>query len=182
MAERTGRKPTPGRKHRSPRHKMAARIAPYSRGENHRRPGSTTARRSGGVCPIAFETRRGCCRWIRTPTIYVFLDVLRSIEERIVFITHDKLVSSPQAFSTIIEFNIYEDHAFLITNPRQSVEPLWVCRVSKKDSPKHATCGGIQRLVREGQSRWCVEESKSRFPKWRMKNRFMERGHILEWR
>ena len=116
MAERTGRKPTPGRKHRSPRHKMAARIAPYSRGENHRRPGSTTARRSGGVCPVGFETRRGCCRWIRTPTIYVFLDVLRSIEERIVFITHDKLVSSPQAFSTIIEFNIYEDHAFLITN------------------------------------------------------------------
>ena len=101
MAERTGRKPTPGRKHRSPRHKMAARIAPYSRGENHRRPGSTTARRSGGVCPVGFETRRGCCRWIRTPTIYVFLDVLRSIEERIVFITHDKLVSSPQAFSTM---------------------------------------------------------------------------------
>ena len=53
MAERTGRKPTPGRKHISPPHKMAARIAPYSRGENHRAPGSTTARRSGAFARLA---------------------------------------------------------------------------------------------------------------------------------
>jgi len=82
---------------------MAARIAPYSGGENHRGPGSTTARRSGAFAQLASKQegdvvvgRRGCCRWIRTPTIYVFLDVLRSIEERIVFITHDKLVCFQQ--------------------------------------------------------------------------------------
>ena len=53
MAERTGRKPSPGRKHRSPRHKMAARIAPHCRGENHRGPGSTTARRSMAFAQLA---------------------------------------------------------------------------------------------------------------------------------
>ena len=57
-----------------------------------------------GVCPNGFETKRICWRWIRTPTNFVFLDALLFIEERIVNSTQDKLVSSLQAFSTIIEF------------------------------------------------------------------------------
>ena len=32
------------------------------------------------VCPIGFETKRVCWRWIRTPTISVFLDVLLFID------------------------------------------------------------------------------------------------------
>ena len=39
----------------------------------------------------------------------------------------------------------------------------------KQDSPLHADCGGTQRFVREGQPRWCAEESKSIFLKQHMK-------------
>lgn len=56
-----------------------------------------------GVCPIGFETKRICWRWI-TPTNFVFLDALLFIEERIVNSTQGKLVSSLQAFSAVIEF------------------------------------------------------------------------------
>ena len=50
----------------------------------------------------------------------------------------------------------------------------------KQDSPKHGTCGGTQKFVREGQPRWCAEKSKSRSPKLHTKKRFMGRGLILE--
>lgn len=39
----------------------------------------------------------------------------------------------------------------------------------QQDSPLHAGCGGTQRFVREGQPRWCAEESKSIFLKQHMK-------------
>lgn len=57
-----------------------------------------------GVCLIVFETKRVFGRWTRAQVRFAFLDASLFIEEHIGNATQDKLVSSPQAFSLIIQF------------------------------------------------------------------------------
>lgn len=73
---------------------------------------------------------------------------------------------------------IYKDHALLVTNLEKGRTTMRVPSV-KQDLPKNGTCGGMQRFLREGQPRWCVEESKSRSLNLHIKKRFMGRGLMV---
>ena len=92
MARRSGRRPPPGRKQRLPQQEMEVLEPSYDRDENHRAPAPTTACWSGAFAG-----------YIHRSAISVFLDVSRSIEERIIKTTREKFVSWPHAFVIRIE-------------------------------------------------------------------------------
>lgn len=59
-----------------------------------------------GRLPDWLRNKKICWRFlIRTPTSFVFSDALRSIKERIPFLTQKELVSLPEAFLTSGEFD-----------------------------------------------------------------------------
>ena len=113
---RTRRKPPPEQKHRAPRHKYGFLRRTLWLRYKLSRTCKLLCMLERGDCQIGFEPKEVCWRLISTPKSFVFLDALRFIKVRIVFVTQEKLASWPQAFSTRIEFeDRYTKGIFLLS-------------------------------------------------------------------